>query len=53
MYAAAKLLEAVGLTLVAVGFATAFPDLMNMRLAAAGIVLFLVGWVIEKYLLKR
>ena len=53
MYVAAKLLQAVGLTVIAIGFMTAFPELMNARMYTAGAVLFLIGWIIERYLLKR
>ena len=53
MYFIAKLAQAVGLTVILIGFVRSFPDLMNTRLLAAGIILFTFGWLIQKFMLKR
>jgi hypothetical protein len=52
MYYSAKGLELLGMTLIGVGFIIEFPGLMNPKLLLAGIVCFVVGWVIEKYILQ-
>ncbi len=52
MYYGAKGLELLGMTMIGVGFIVKFPRLMDPRLLLAGIVFFVVGWVIEKYILQ-
>ena len=51
MYYAAKGLEILGITVIGVGFVIKFPKLMDPKLLLAGIVCFVVGWAIEKYIL--
>ena len=51
MYYAAKGLEILGMTVIGVGFFIKFPKLMDPKLLLAGIVCFVVGWAIEKYIL--
>ena len=51
MYYAAKGLEILGMTVIGVGFVIKFPKLMDPKLLLAGIVCFVVGWAIEKYIL--
>jgi len=51
MYYAAKGLEILGITVIGVGFVIKFPKLMDPQLLLAGIVCFVVGWAIEKYIL--
>lgn len=53
MFYVAKILEAAGLGIILLGFLTAFPNLMNRQLLGVAIVLFICGWLIEKYLLKN
>lgn len=51
MYYSAKGLELLGMTLIGVGFIIKFPRLMDPKFLLAGIVFFVAGWVIEKYIL--
>ena len=53
MYFAAKFLEAAGLGLLAYTFMKTFPEKLNYKVFAASGLLFICGWVIEKYILKR
>ncbi len=52
MYYGAKGLELLGMTMIGVGFIVKFPRLMDPKLLLAGIVFFVAGWVIEKYILQ-
>lgn len=49
----AKFLEAVGLGIMAVGFLSQFPKLIDMRTCLLGIVIFGFGWVVENFILPR
>tara|TARA_B100001750_G_C15507600_1_gene601480 strand:- start:2337 stop:2495 length:159 start_codon:yes stop_codon:yes gene_type:complete len=51
VYYAAKGLELLGMTIIGVGFIVEFPKLMNTRLLLSGIICFITGWIIEKYVL--
>lgn len=53
MYYAAKFLEASGLGLLAYAYIKTFPDKLNYRVFGVSILLFLSGWIIEKYILKK
>ena len=53
MFYLAKLAQAAGLTIIGIGFFTAFPKLMNPKLFAMGGMLFVFGWIVERFLLKR
>ena len=53
MYFASKALEAIGLTIIAGGFLLSFPKLMNGQALTVGLVMFVSGWLIERFLLKR
>lgn len=53
MYAVAKLAQAAGLGLIAFGFFRSFPELMDRKVLGFGIVIFVFGWIIERFLLKR
>lgn len=52
MYYLAKLAQASGLTVISVGYVLSFPNLMSRKLLLLGIVIFVFGWVIERFLLK-
>ena len=52
MYYGAKGLELLGMTMIGVGFIVKFPQLMDPKFLLAGIVFFVAGWVIEKYILQ-
>jgi len=53
MYYLAKIAQAAGLTVIGIGFVAAFPKLMNTRILSVGVVLFISGWITERFLLKR
>jgi len=53
MYYVAKIIQAGGLTLILIGFLLKFPKLMNPRLFIVGLIIFLAGWISEKFLLKK
>ena len=52
MYYLAKIAEITGIVVVAIDFLRHFPEVMNMKVLGAGIILFAFGWIIEKFLLK-
>ena len=52
MYYAAKGLELLGMTMIGIGFIIKFPKLMDPKLLFAGIICFVSGWAIEKYILE-
>ena len=52
MYILAKLAQAAGLTIIGVGFVMRFPTLIHPKVFAVGAILFVFGWIIERYLLK-
>ena len=52
MYYIAKSLEFLGLLVMLVGFVIKFPKLMNPYFFMSGLVLFITGWIIDKYILK-
>jgi hypothetical protein len=48
----AKLLQAMGIAVIAIGFISNFPELINGKSAIAGLLLFAMGWMVERYLAK-
>ena len=52
MITLAKLLQAMGIGVVAIGFISNFPELINGKSAIAGLLLFTIGWIVERYLAK-
>ena len=52
MYYVAKSLEFLGLLFILVSFIAKLPKLMSPYDFMYGLVLFAIGWIIEKYLLK-
>ena len=52
MYYIAKSLEFLGLFIMLAGFFINFPKLMNPYFFIYGLVLFLTGWVVDKYILE-
>ncbi|MBI4556347.1 MAG: hypothetical protein HY706_02075 [Candidatus Hydrogenedentes bacterium] len=52
VYFVAKVLQAGGLAVVAIGFLQKFPKLMDVRILAGGITVFIGGWLVEKFLLR-
>ena len=52
MYYLAKIAQATGLTVIGAGFFVAFPKLLNAKIFASGVLIFIFGWIIEAFLLK-
>ena len=48
----AKVIQATGLIAVGVGFVTEFPKLMDPRLGGIGLLIFLMGWMTERFLAR-
>ena len=53
MYYIAKIAQATGLGIILIGFVKDFPHLMNPRLLLVGVIVFLLGWIIERYMLIK
>ena len=53
MFYIGKIFQAAGLTIILIGFFKDFPKLMNPRLLLVGLLLFLAGWLINKFLIKK
>ena len=51
LYYLAKLLQATGLTIMAMGFITHFPHLMDHNLFWLSVGFFTCGWSIQKFLI--
>jgi hypothetical protein len=49
MYWMAKGFQAFGLVLVGVEFLRRFPQIMDMKVLTIGIVVFALGWGIQRY----
>ena len=53
MYYIAKIAQAAGLTIILIGFIKSIPNLMNPRIFGVGILLFIFGWIITQFMLKK
>jgi len=53
MYYLAKILQLLGLAIMALAFVAKFPSLMDPKLFVAGTVVGYSGWAIQRYVLKR
>ena len=53
MYYVARISQALGMAVIVVGFISTFPELINYRHILAGILLFLFGWLIQRYMLQK
>ncbi len=53
MYYLAKIAQATGLTIILVEYIRKFPNLMSPRIFGVGILVFVFGWVINQFLLKK
>jgi len=49
----AKIIECIGLAVVLIGFVQCYPQLMSPKVLLAGVLIFICGWLIGKFLLKR
>ena len=52
MYYIAKSLEFLGLFIILIGFLINFPKLMDSYFFIYGLVLFIIGWIVDKYILQ-
>ena len=52
MFYIAKIAQLIGLTVLGIDFVRHFPHLMNMKVLASGVLLFIFGWIIQRFLLK-
>jgi len=53
MYYVARISQAIGLAIMMIGFITTFPELINSRYLVVGLLLFLIGWLIQRYMLQE
>ncbi len=53
MYYFVKALEATGLGIIAIGFVSSFPQLLNTKVWTCGAAIFAVGWGLEHFLLRK
>jgi hypothetical protein len=52
MFYVSKGFQAAGLVIILAGFFMKFPSLMSPKIFGVGILFFIIGWTIERYLLK-
>ena len=52
LFYVSKAIQASGLMAIAIGFVTKFPKVMDIRLWGAGLLIFGVGWFLERFFLK-
>ncbi len=53
LYWVAKFLEASGLGVLGYAFIKTFPDRMNYKVLGFSVLLFVCGWIMERFLLRR
>jgi hypothetical protein len=53
MYYVGKILQAGGLTILCIGYMIRFPKLVDYKTFGISLLLFVTGWVITQYLVKR
>ena len=53
MYYIAKILQACGLAIILIGFLREFPELMSHRSLVIGLLIFIGGWMTDRFLLKK
>lgn len=53
MYYIAKIAQAGGLTVILIGFLKNFPKLMNPKIFGIGALIFVFGWIVQHFMLKR
>ncbi len=49
MYFVSKGLQLSGLVIIGIGFMSNFPQLMDYKLLGFGSVVFLMGWIVQKF----
>jgi hypothetical protein len=53
MYFMAKAFQATGLAVMAWGFVKSYPNLMSRQIIMIAGILFIIGWIIQTYMLKK
>ena len=53
LYYLAKLLQATALTIMLIDFLRRFPSLMSREILGLGIILFIIGWLIERVVPRK
>ena len=53
MYYLAKIAQAGGLAVILIGFFKNFPNLLDKNTFILGVVMFIFGWVVQTFLLKK
>lgn len=53
MYYIAKIAQAAGLTVILISFLKDFPKLMNPKIFGIGVLVFVSGWIVQHFMLKR
>ena len=53
MYWLAKIFQAAGLGVMALGFMKSFPNLMPHNIFLIAALFFIIGWTIQTYMLKN
>ena len=52
MFYISKAFQAVGLIIISIDFFRKFPNLMSPRILGLGLIIFLMGWLIQRFMLK-
>lgn len=53
MFTLGKILQAVGIAIVGIGFIANYPNLINGKSMISGLLFFATGWLVERYLNKE
>lgn len=53
MFFVAKALQACGMGIILIDFVRKFPNLMSHKVLMIGLLIFIAGWIAEKFLLKK
>lgn len=53
MYCIAKIAQASGLTILLIGFLKDFPRLMSPKVFGIGALIFVFGWIVQRFMLRR
>lgn len=53
MYYIAKIAQAAGLAVILISFLKDFPKLMNPKIFGIGALIFVFGWIVQHFMLKR
>ena len=53
LYYVGKILQALGLGILLIGFIQRFPSLVDYKMFGASVLVFVSGWLIAEYLVKK